>query len=558
MKSLKLDSPAWPGGLLLIVLLLQATMIFTRSINWDEFFYYSQVAAFVRGDPMQPLQTIHVRFFSWLPGAASNAVDAIVLARIAMFGCELVTLAAIYAIGRKFADCTTALLAALSYICAAYVLQHGFSFRVDPIAAAALMASLAVLARSRLSIPAVIAAGALLGLAGMVTIKSVLFAPAFLGIAWLRWNETGRSWPVVARLAGCVVAAMIVFALLYLWHQPIMHQAAAATPATAAPRAPTASTVVQSSFGWIFFIGEPLHWPLMKEFARLSTFFTIIAICAPVALFLPKSFSLPQKVALAGLWAPLLTLAFYQNTASYYYAFMLPPVVVGCIAMLKWMGTKIPAAMTAILLFLPAMGVVLKEDHAAIARQRAVVQTAESLFAEPVRYFDFCGMLATYRKANGFMTPWGLKGYQQTGVASFRRTMERDTVPLVLENDGWMTEVLIGTPEQSRLLPADRAALRNNYIRYWGPLWIAGKAFTPGADRMEEFLIPGQYRVSGGSLSIDGVTLNDGQTIDVARGTHRIASAAPGNVRLVWNEIDNPPTKPPPEGNFWVGFCDGC
>src|SRR5690606_19292725 len=87
------------------------------------------------------------------------------------------------------------------------------------------------------------------GFAGMVSIKAVLYAPAFAAIAWLRWSETDFARARFFTLAGCAVAALASFALLYLWHSqalPVEREAVA-----------SGGAIVKSASRWIFFVGVP-------------------------------------------------------------------------------------------------------------------------------------------------------------------------------------------------------------------------------------------------------------------------------------------------------------
>ena len=106
-----------------------------------------------------------------------------------MFGFELLAAASIAGISARFTDRVTGLICAAAYISGGFVFQHGFSFRADPMAAGLLMASLWLLLSSRMRWPAIFAVGLMLGTSAMITIKIILFAPAFAGVAWLRWKE---------------------------------------------------------------------------------------------------------------------------------------------------------------------------------------------------------------------------------------------------------------------------------------------------------------------------------------------------------------------------------
>jgi hypothetical protein len=71
------------------VLALQFTMIFTRALNWDEFYHYSLVELFARGNVTQPLQTFFVRLFFWLPRLPGGEIDHVIAARLVMFGAPI-------------------------------------------------------------------------------------------------------------------------------------------------------------------------------------------------------------------------------------------------------------------------------------------------------------------------------------------------------------------------------------------------------------------------------------------------------------------------------------
>lgn len=552
-SPLRATSPVWPFLAIAILLAGQATMLATRAINWDEFFYYSQVAEFVRGELVRPLQTFHVHLFAWLPQFADNSVDGIVIARIFMFACELATIAAIYAVARRFADRATAAIAALCYISAGYVLQHGFSFRVDPGATALLMGALAILARTRLSAAWLLAFAMLVGVAGVITIKIVLFAPAFAGLMYLRWAETRFSRAMLLRLVAGSLAALAAFGLLYLWHS----HGLAGSEGAAGPAAQTIQesgrNTITSSGNSVFFLGVPPYWNMIVKSASLAMIFTVLILIAPFAV--SRARALPaERIALAGLWLPILTLAFYRNTAPYYYAFIFAPVAVGCVPAMALALKRVPALVLSAVLTLLALPVFLNEDRNVIDHQREVVRTAESLFDTPVDYFDHNGMLAAHRKANGFMTPWGLEGYLAADKSHFRSALERRPVPLLLENDPLLRDVLHGESAANPLLPEDRRVLRDNFVPVWGPIWLAGKDVPAGTDEISEVLVPGRYRVEGSDIALGGEPIASGSVVMLGRGEHRLANASAETARLIWADANALPSSPPPSGRIWIGF----
>ena len=78
------SSTVWPLAAIGLLLAMQLSMVFTRAVNWDEFWFYYHVADFGRGVLAQPLQSLHVRLFAWLPGLPGSGVDKVVTARLVM------------------------------------------------------------------------------------------------------------------------------------------------------------------------------------------------------------------------------------------------------------------------------------------------------------------------------------------------------------------------------------------------------------------------------------------------------------------------------------------
>ena len=68
------NSAVWPLLAIGLLLTMQLSMVFTRAVNWDEFWFYYHVADFARGTLAQPLQSLHVRLFAWLPGLPGSGV----------------------------------------------------------------------------------------------------------------------------------------------------------------------------------------------------------------------------------------------------------------------------------------------------------------------------------------------------------------------------------------------------------------------------------------------------------------------------------------------------
>lgn len=541
------QSAAWALAALVLALMLQFHLVITRAVNWDEFWYYSQVQQHARGGLALPLQTIHVQLFGWLTRLPGNGVDHIVAGRLGMFAAELVTLAAIAGICSHFTDRRTGLFCALAYLTSIYAFQHGFAFRVDPLAASLSMASLYVLLTSPLRWRGVLAFALLLGLAGMVTIKTALYAPAFAGVAWLRLAESRAIKRTLATLAACGLGALAVFGVLYVGH--------AASLGEAELRA--GAGTVGGAAGYVLQLGAPAYHYYIIHAVR-SPLLTMIILAAPVAIAL-SGLARARKVALVGMAATGLCIFYYVNTLAYFYAFILPPMICGACLVVDWAVRRYRSLTVAAIMAACVLVLWFREPESPIAKQRTLLDAAEEIFPEPVAYFDFCGMLGTFDKANGFMTTWGIANYLQRGEPAFRQRMERETVPLVFagEQQTYLTfEELLTTKGPSRYFMAeDATVLRGNYVRFWGPYWLAGKAVAPGSVvAQEEFLVPGPYTVHDSPIVINGVTHQPGDVVRLDRGFHSVRNPGKTAARLLWGERLKPPAGPPPAREWWIDF----
>lgn len=533
---------ALPLIAILIVLALQFSLVFTRAINWDEFFYYAEVERFSNGQLERGLQTIHTRLFEWLTLLPGSAIDHIVVGRLVMLACEVITLAAIAAIARRFADRETAILCALAYLSAGFVLQHSFSFRTDPLAAALLTSALAILIRSKMNAWSILAFGLLTGWSLMVTIKVVLYLPAFAGLAWLRWRDADGSAAMAVRIALAALAGLAVFGITFLLHSSGIAQ----------PNAPEPAAMIGASGAKMFSLGVPPYWRMAVKAVLFAVPLTLLILLVPGRL-LEKCRPMPERLALAGLLAPVLTPLFYHNTAPYYYAFMLPPVAAACAVSIPLILKRYAAPFVTLILAANAVFVWSIDGESRIDKQRKILEMAGSMFPSGATYFDSSYMLPTFTKGNGFMTPWGMEGYRQSGVPIYARAMAKGPVPLVVENDPMLTSLLRSDAPTGIFLPEDEAAVRGNYVQYWGPLWLAGQRLEAGETRQVDLRVPGPYTVNGGPVSVNGEIFRDGQIITLQRGTMTI-SAPSGQTELLWGEDRSRTGEPELEGLFWTGF----
>lgn len=526
---------------LLAVLALQLPLVFNRAVNWDEFWHYSQTVLLSRGELSEPLQTLYTRAFFWVPSLPGTGVDHITLIRVFMLACELVVLFAIVQIATHFSTRATALLCALAYLSASYVFQHGTSFRFDPPATALLMSALWLLTCKPLEARWLTLAGTLLGLSTLLTMKSVLYAPAFAGVLIYRLHEAGLARQTMVRVSLIPIAAAVAFAIAYLMH----------TSGLAGDTGQAAETVASRSATKMFILGIPPYWRMAVRAAIFSPVQTLLILSVPVALWRSER-ALPERLALLGLWLPITTLLFYHNTAPYYHVFMLAPVSVSLAAVLPAAARRFGPGLIALAFLVLALLTVAREGHSPIQAQRTVLSAADEIFGEPVAYFDSCAMIGQFRKANAFLTPWGIEQYLSGGYPAMSDIARQKVVPLVVDDDLMFHHALRERGPVPALLPRDVEMLRSTYIHFWGPFWIAGFDLKPAAQaRTINVLVPGKYTLTSKSgVRIDGTLRQPGEVFDLGRGTHTVAANS-GAVTLLWgNRLAKPRDEAPPEPYF--------
>lgn len=543
-REVEEERRGWLVAIFALAILLQLELVFSRPVNWDEFFHLSEAHAFHQGRLTEALQVLYARAFFWLPMLPLDTVDQIRVARVFMLGFELFTLYAIYAMAKRFAGRVPAALAALAYVTGGYVFQHGFSYRADPMAAAFLMGTLWILLASRLEAKAILGAALLAGLAALTTIKIILYAPAFAGIAWLRWREAERpgdiAWRLVAFGAAAALFALLFIGATMLSLPDVGHHSAAKTVATSGSMMFDEGLFPQWGYG----LGAVLAAPLLA----------VLIACTPFSIA-RASLSKPQRIALIGLMLPLASLLFYRNAFPYFYAYILPPVMVAVALAIRALVARVSAKLLAIALLANAVIMSIATPREILPTQKAVLAAVHEIFPEPVAYFDFPGMVVDFPKANFFMTTWGVRKYRAGIEESFVDAMTRETVPLLIVNQDEIARNQLDVEPWWAFLPADAKALREGFIPHWGPIWVAGRRFpADGAQRSFVTYTPGTYTVEGAAARIDGRLYATGETLNLARGAHRFEPAGTGETVLRWGDHLRRPAKPFDGGPVFKDF----
>ena len=519
------------------VLLLQLEVLFNRPVNWDEYFHLTEAHMFQQGRLTETLQVLYARAFFWLAWLPLDAVDQIRVARLFMLGFELFTTWTIFALAIRFASRQAAMIAALAYLSGGYVFQHGMSFRADPMAAAFLMGTLYILLTRRLDWRWILLAGCLTGLAFLTTIKIVLYAPAFAAVAWLRWHQTGDRAALVRQGLGFTVATLAFSALFLGLTTLTLPPESAADIKAAHQRLSTSGTMM-------FDLGLFPRWPYALGAIAFAPLLGVIVLRTPFDLRRVVT-DRTVRIALLLMMAPLLSISFYSNSFPYFFAYILPPVMVaaavGAGVMIQRFGLRlITAALVANALVLS-----LGTPREVLTAQKQVAAAVDQIFPEPVAYFDFPGMIPAFPKANFFMTNWGIRRYWDGLEDSFTDVMTARPVPLLIVNQDTLTRNQTDPEGAWELSPADRIALRDSFVPHWGPIWVAGKVFA-GPRPAQDFTIrtPGTYTVEGGPARINGVPYRAGAVLQLVRGTHRIERLTADVTTLRWGDHLPRPVQP--------------
>jgi hypothetical protein len=103
------------------------------------------------------------------------------------------------------------------------------------------------------------------------------------------------------------------------------------------------------------------------------------------------------------------------------------------------------------------------------------------------------------------------------------------------------------------VLPEDQALIRQFYLQYWGPIWVAGARAQVPAEGSERVPVPfpGRYRVvTRRPVAIDGTVRANGDVVEISGEAVTVAhpdGTAQGRrapVILVWAAAQAPPDEP--------------
>ncbi|MDQ2641371.1 MAG: hypothetical protein M3Y79_12445 [Pseudomonadota bacterium] len=537
-----------PSHLLLtalaITLLMQVELAFAKSINWDEFFHFSDIHRHLQGRHAPWLQVPFVWLFSWVTRLPGDNITHIQIIRLFTILFELIAIGAIIGSARRFSDRGTAVFCGLLYATGGYVFLHAFSLRADMIAAAFLMAAIWIGICRPLRALEIAAMVALVALAFISTIKSALYAPALLGVALYRTERAAHRWLIVAAAStGAVTATALMLTAPLLPEDGIgsVFRDVGELGLRSVNRMFSGGLMPQPEW----FQGQILRAP-------------VLAFLVPLALagsLFRRDYAPRERVLFISLLLPLCTVAVYRNAFPYHYAFILPPAMIAVVPTASQVLRRFKLVPPTLLLALAAT-LSLSEDRSVLPRQRIVQDGIHEIFTTPVTYIDDCGIVGDFPRAvNHYASGWGLDNYRRKGSPTYSMALEAEPVPALLADQGPIRTLCFDFLHRKALLPKDEAIIRENYIPHWGNVFVAGKEIPPGElPQSIQISVPGVYTVEGGAIVIDGSHHLQGSVISLSRGPHVASGVRLEGTTLRWGDHLPRPRYNWPEGRIFTDF----
>jgi hypothetical protein len=542
---------------LLVILLVFSFVVavlraFHSPMNGDEFIFLSNIHRAINGERLGLLQTAHVHLFRWLPFVGQDEIAQNMIGRVIHIGLWAGSLFLLYRLGRRLLDPLGALAGTVLFAAFLLSVMHAVTFRIEGLLLPILL-SVALLLLNP-TVARVAGAGALSAVALALTVKTVLWAPAFVGVLAVGlWKRHDRLRPI---FAGAVTGAATYAGIL------LAHRWAISTETNPGPGV---SVDGLAGLGrYMFFDGfVPQATVLLASLVVNPATWALIIVGFGLAIAgLRNQDSVRNSLILLFLASPILSLAFYTNAFAYTYVVLIPAAcLLAGKAFSRFMGTAEGLRGVTALVCLVSVAIPLiyfgwqwRLDHR--QEQRQVVSTVHQLFEDPVPYIDAGGMVASFPRKMPVITRAVLTPYRRAGVPVVTNYIRDSKPPLLIVNfqglDVWTEGVLESVDPDMRLLPEDEAAIRAAYAHYWDQIYLAGRQWRDlgaGDVRAFEIVVPGEHTVlSRHPVIVDGQRLAPGATVALDAGPHELrTTSAEADLRILWGKnLELPPQEESP------------
>jgi hypothetical protein len=547
------------GLLISIAFILRFQMIFLLNLNWDEFSYLALIHDFASENLNRQFQTFHVHIFRWLPHVFSDEISQIITARVVMYFLSLGSSVLTYIIARQTLNRSGALFAVLCYLAFSYNLEHGTSFRFDPICAFLFLLSIFLLITRPLSMLAVLISASVMAVSVMITIKSLFHILTIVVIFLLRLWSADNSKPIFKQMIAFCTMLIICYFLLYSFHSASLQDSQLNNP----------SNFISTAFtNFIIFDNLFPRWDYLKQsiihnfVIWVTLFFGLLATLTGLAKK-GKMFS-KHSTHMFAFMIPFVSLIFYRNSFPYFYVFILSPGIVFCGVIAHWVAERIyngnsmrnivMLVLMPLLVFFSLLLHYTRNSTDQIAPQKETIEIIHTIFPTPVPYIDRCSMVSSFPKVGFFMSTMGMEIYQKTNVPVMQGLIDRHQPVFLLANTPCLD---LSLPKEKavyagryKLFEEDWNILKSNYIHHWGIIYLAGKQFRFDSAKMSErfeILVSGLYTYEGDAPArINGVPYKDGDVIYLQKGAYNIAPQKnPAHIALRWgNHIYKPAAYP--------------
>jgi hypothetical protein len=183
--------------------------------------------------------------------------------------------------------------------------------------------------------------------------------------------------------------------------------------------------------------------------------------------------------------------------------------------------------------------------------QAAILRVIHDRFPAGSHYIDGRTMVSSFQKEGLFMSGWGMTDYRAAGVPVMAGVLRNAPPAFLLANDRALYLEAF-TPEESEanpfgLLAADVRTLQDNFVPFWGPIWVPGHRIEAGDTAIETFAAGTYINQGPVAVEIAGRRVEPGGTIALAQGVDPVAAGVNTTLAMA---IESPAEAPPPPPTF--------